>query len=137
MSDKTTQAPAASVTLSAAPVLTGHRLAGKTQRQRFMGAVGINMNRLVETHGACMATDTPTIRMMVRDVIANALMDAFGDAATIDKFESAESIGEGSNAAYFEEDINAANVDWCYTDWRSTGVEHSPDCERDHEASAS
>lgn len=133
---KTTQTPEVAATLAAAPVLTGHRLAGKVQRQRVDLAVGINVDRLMETHGpAIAATDVPSYRSMVMAVVANALDDAFGDAAVIDKYPSADAIftnGEGANAYGYEEDVNLANVDWCKTDWRATGIEHSPDCEADH-----
>jgi hypothetical protein len=131
MSDKTTQAtPETTVRLTPPPAPAGHRLKDKTQRQRSDKAFGIKTRRWYELTG--IFTDVPSYRLLVAQVEANALMDAFGDAGEIDKFPTADFTAD-HNAYGYEEDVNLANVDWCHTDWTGTGITHDPDdCPADH-----
>lgn len=123
MGDKPTVKATADVPPVALPVLTGHRLAGKVQRQRVDLAVGINVDAFYAATGLML--DVPTFRQMVADTVFMAL-DAI-PGATIDKFPSAD-FETGINGYGYEESLDLAKLDWCHT------ALHADDCPAHAEA---
>ena len=109
----------------ALPTLSGHRLAGKVQRQRVDLAVGIKADEFYAATG--VALDVPQFRQMVADTVYRALADIPG--ALIDKFPSAD-FPTGINAYGFEEELDLASINWCETSL------HSDECEADHSVKA-